>query len=91
MFRLRPLARSYRYPPLCMDNHYPKTTLQTSFCFPAPRTWICFTNQVRHAVDAGQYLLEQTYLLLVGAMQNPAPSPLRVLKGLLGTRLVPDR
>lgn len=63
-----------------MDDHYQKTAPQTAFSFPAQCTWLCFTDEVLHAVDAGQYLLEQTYLLPVGAMRDPEKSPLRVLE-----------
>ncbi len=71
-----------------MDDHYQKTAPQSPFCFPAHCTWLCFTDQLLHAVDAGQYLLEQTYLLPVEAMHNPEKSPLRVLEGMLGQTLV---
>ncbi len=63
-----------------MDESYQKTGIQNSVSFPARSVWICFTDEVLHAVDAGQYLLEQTYLLPVEAMQSPEKSPLRVLE-----------
>jgi len=63
-----------------MDDQYQKTALQSAFSFPDQCTWLCFTDEVLHAVDAGQYLLEQTYLLPVGAMRDPEKSPLRVLE-----------
>jgi hypothetical protein len=49
---------------------------------------MAFTDEVSHAATAGQYQLEQTFLLPVGAMQNPQRSPLRVLEKLKGRRLV---
>lgn len=55
--------------------------------FPAGSTWICFSDQAAHAVSAGQFMLEQTVLLPVTAMQDPQRSPLAVLERLKGRRL----
>jgi len=71
-----------------MDDAYQKSCTQTPFSFPAQSTWICFTDEVLHAVDAGQYLLEQTYLVPVSAMKTPAKSPLKVLETMVGRALV---
>jgi hypothetical protein len=49
---------------------------------------MAFTDQVSHAAMAGQYQLEQTFLLPVDAMRAPEGSPLRVLERLMGRRLV---
>jgi len=54
--------------------------------FPAGSTWIAFTDQVSHAATAGQYQLEQTFLLPVDAMADPERSPLRVLERIMGRR-----
>jgi len=35
------------------------------------RPWLAFTDQVSHAATAGQYQLEQTFLLPVDAMREP--------------------
>lgn len=56
--------------------------------FPAGTTWICFTDQVPHAVVSGHLTLEQTFHLPVEAMAEPDRSPLRVLERLTGRRLV---
>ena len=45
--------------------------------FPAGSTWMAFTDQVSHAAMAGQYQLEQTFLLPVDAMLDDSRSPLR--------------
>jgi len=42
---------------------------------------------VSHAAMSGQYQLEQTFLLPIGAMREPQRSPLRVLERLKGRRL----
>lgn len=70
------------------DDAYQRDAPQIEFPFPAGSTWICYTDQVMHAALAGQYVLEQTFHLDVGAMIAPARSPLRVLERLRGHSLV---
>jgi hypothetical protein len=70
------------------DDAYQRDAPQRSFDFPAGSTWMAFTDQVSHAAMAGQYQLEQTLLLPVAAMRAPERSPLRLLEGLKGRRLV---
>jgi hypothetical protein len=60
---------------------------QTAIDFPAGSTWMAFTDQVSHAAMAGQYQLEQTFLLPVEAMSDPERSPLRILERLKGRPL----
>ena len=62
------------------DLAYQKDVPQTAIDFPAGSTWIAFTDRVSHAAMAGQYQLEQTFLLPVDAMQQPERSPLRILE-----------
>jgi 3-deoxy-D-manno-octulosonic acid hydroxylase-like protein len=69
------------------DAEFQDHTPQTAFDFPAGSTWIAFTDQVSHAAMAGQYQLEQTFLLPVDAMADPDRSPLRVLERMTGRRL----
>jgi len=69
------------------DEEFQTGSTQTAFDFPAGSTWLAFTDQVSHAAMSGQYQLEQTFLLPVDAMAEPARSPLRVLERLKGTRL----
>ena len=73
----------------CMkaDQHYQQTAPQTAFDFPAGSTWMVFTDQVSHAAMAGQYQLEQTFLLPVNAMIDETRSLLRVLERIKGRRL----
>lgn len=56
--------------------------------FPPGCCWAVFTDQVSHAALAGQYALEQTFLVPQGALLCPAKSPLRVLERLSGRNLV---
>ena len=70
------------------DLAYQSSAAQEAVDFPAGATWIAFTDAVSHAAMAGQYQLEQTFLLPVEAMQHPERSPLRILEGIKGRRLV---
>jgi len=69
------------------DAEYQASAPQTRFDFPSGTTWVAFTDQVSHAAMAGQYQLEQTFLLPVDAMIDQDRSPLRVLERLKGRRL----
>lgn len=70
------------------DTEYQAHAPQEEFAFPAGASWVAFTDQVLHAATAGQYALEQTFLVNVGAMRDPARAPLRILEGLTGRSLV---
>jgi 3-deoxy-D-manno-oct-2-ulosonic acid (Kdo) hydroxylase len=70
------------------DTAYQASVPQTAFDFPAGSAWMVFTDQVSHAAMAGQYQLEQTFLLPVGAMRDEQQSPLRILERLKGRRLL---
>jgi hypothetical protein len=69
------------------DAAYQAQAVRESFEFPAGVTWMVYTDQVSHAAMGGQYALEQTFLLPVEAMLDPARSPLRVLEKLRGRAL----
>src|SRR5262245_6937852 len=69
------------------DEKFQASTPQTAVDFPAGSTWMAFTDQVSHAAMAGQYQLEQTFLLPVDAMGEPERSPLRVLERIKGRSL----
>jgi hypothetical protein len=69
------------------DEEFQKTAPQTTFDFPAGSTWLTFTDAVPHAAMAGQYQLEQTFLLPVPAMIDERRSPLRILERLKARRL----
>jgi hypothetical protein len=69
------------------DQDFQTRSPQTAVDFPAGSTWMTFTDQVSHAATAGQYQLEQTFLLPVEAMTSPERSPLRVLERIKGRPL----
>jgi hypothetical protein len=58
------------------------------FQFPPGSSWMVFTDTVPHAVLAGQYALEQTFLVRHEAMVRPEISPLKVLEDMAHAPLV---
>ena len=70
------------------DEAFQKESPQSRIDLPAGSTWLAFTDQVSHAATAGQYQLEQTFLLPVDAMAEPERSPLRLLERIKGRPLV---
>lgn len=56
--------------------------------FPPGASWMVYTDTVPHAVLAGQYALEQTFLVSPEALVAPETSPLKVLEGIAGASLV---
>ena len=70
------------------DTAYQSAAPQLPFDFPPGSAWMAFTDQVSHAAMSGQYQLEQTFLLPVGAMLDENRSPLRVLERLKSRSLV---
>jgi 3-deoxy-D-manno-octulosonic acid hydroxylase-like protein len=69
------------------DATYQLQAPQAQVAFPPGSTWVCFSDQVSHAVMRGQYLLEQTLQLPLAAMRDPGRAPLRVLERLEGRTL----
>lgn len=59
-----------------------------SFNFPPGSSWMVYTDTVPHAVLAGQYALEQTFLIRPEALVTPETSPLKVLEAIAGASLV---
>jgi 3-deoxy-D-manno-oct-2-ulosonic acid (Kdo) hydroxylase len=48
--------------------------------FPPGSSWMVYTDTVPHAVLAGRYALEQTFLVSHEALVNPATAPLTILE-----------
>jgi hypothetical protein len=69
------------------DQVFQQECEQEAFDFPPGTTWVAFTDQVSHAASAGQFQLEQTFLVPVDAMCDEQRSPLRILERLKGCRL----
>ncbi len=62
------------------DAGYQREATKTRVEFPAGSTWAVFSDRVPHAALAGQFALEQTFYLPVGAMQQEHLAPLRILE-----------
>lgn len=56
--------------------------------FPSGSSWMVYTDTVPHAVLAGQYALEQTFLVSPDALVTPETSPLKVLERIAGAALI---
>jgi hypothetical protein len=71
------------------ENHeFQSSCAKYDYQFPAGSSWMVYTDMVPHAVLAGQYALEQTYLIAPDAMVAPQHAPLTVLEELSGAKLV---
>jgi len=51
-------------------------------------SWMVYTETVPHSVIAGQYALEQSFLVEPEAMVVPGSAPVNVLESMVGARLV---
>ena len=69
------------------DAGYQAACDKTRVAFQPGWTWVCYTDQVSHAALAGQHALEETILVPVDAMADPARAPLRVLERALSRSL----
>ena len=70
------------------DGGYQANVSSSELRFSAGSTWIVFTDCVSHAVMSGQFMMEQTFLLPIEGMLDPARSPLRVLERVAGRALI---
>jgi hypothetical protein len=55
--------------------------------FAAGTAWVCFTDQVSHAVVGGGPQMEQAFWVDVKVLRHQESAPLRVLEGLAGRKL----
>ena len=65
------------------DLEFQRTSPQARVDFAPGTTWVCYSDQVLHAAMGGQHMLEQTFLIDVEHLREPATSPLRTLERLL--------
>ena len=70
------------------DVTYQKDCGQREVRFAPGTTWICFSDQVMHAAQSGQFMLEQTTHLPLAALYEPQRSPLAILQRITGRSLV---
>ncbi|MHB1690719.1 MAG: Kdo hydroxylase family protein [Thiomonas sp.] len=80
MLQLHDLAKS--------DAAYQRSAPQAAVDFAPGATWVVFSDQVLHAVMAGQHMMEQTFYLDVADQLVPDTAPLRVLERHFGKRLL---
>ncbi len=69
------------------DLEYQEKSPQLWVPFPPGTTWICYSDQVLHAVMSGQFLFEQTIQIPHAALIRPQCAPLTVLEEMTGRRL----
>jgi hypothetical protein len=60
---------------------------QQAVDFAPGTTWVVYSDQVMHAAMAGQFMMEQTFMLAPERQLDPQTSPLRVLERLAGRPL----
>ena len=66
------------------QSNSPKCRLE----FPPGAAWMAFTDVVPHAVESGQFALEQTLVVPPGALSAPERAPAAILEKLAGRPLV---
>lgn len=72
------------------NSRFQENCRKVRIAFPPLSTWMCFTDAVPHAVLAGQYALEQTFIVPLRAMLAPEKSPIRVLEQIAGRPLAAE-
>ena len=70
------------------DLGWQRDSPQLTMPFPPGSSWVCFSDQVLHAVMSGQFMLEMTVLLQPEDLLTPQTSPLHVLQRLAGRTLL---
>ncbi|MCC5876027.1 MAG: Kdo hydroxylase family protein [Candidatus Sumerlaeia bacterium] len=73
------------------DEEYQKNGARNFWQFPPGSCWAVYTDSVPHAVLAGQYAMEQTYMVEPEGMLLPELSPIRVLEKYNGAPLARPR
>lgn len=69
------------------DLEFQRSGPQANVDFAPGTTWVVYSDQVLHAAMGGQHMMEQTFLLDVESLLQPATSPLRTLERLLNRGL----
>jgi hypothetical protein len=69
------------------DAVFQDTCAREAVEFAPGSSWMVYTETVPHAVLAGQYALEQTFLVDPAAMVTPESAPIAILEKMTGDRL----
>jgi hypothetical protein len=72
---------------LKQNDEFQRSCTKINLAFPPMATWMCFTDSVPHAVLAGQFALEQTFIIPLRALLTPEKSPIRILEKMAGKPL----
>jgi hypothetical protein len=70
------------------NAEFQKNCVKESVNFPPGSSWMVYTETVPHAVLAGQYALEQTFLIDPAATVTPESAPVTILERMAGARLL---
>lgn len=70
------------------DMAYQTSSPQFTLEIPPGATWVVYSDQVLHAVMAGQFMLEQTFYIEPQHLQHPEKGPLGILERLSGKPLL---
>ena len=69
------------------DADFQQSCVRENFNFPPGSSWMVYTETVPHAVLAGQFALEQTFLVDPAAMVTPQSAPIAILEKMAGAAL----
>jgi len=89
-----PMRSPYDHFMLKMHNYlkeneeFQKSCPKDQWEFPPNSCWAVFTDQVSHAAMAGQYALEQTFLIPRNVLLCPDKAPISILERLSGRNMV---
>ncbi|HSX26403.1 MAG TPA: Kdo hydroxylase family protein [Chlamydiales bacterium] len=70
------------------NEEFQRTCPKEEWEFPPNSCWAVFTDQVSHAALAGQYALEQTFLVPHTALLYPDKAPVSILERLAGKNMI---
>jgi hypothetical protein len=70
------------------DKDFQRSCVKENFKFPPGSSWMVYTETVPHAVLAGQFALEQTFLVDPAAMVTPQSAPIAILEKMASAQLV---
>lgn len=70
------------------DEDYQRSCVRYPIQFEPGSSWMVYTDTVPHAVLAGQFAMEQTFLVDPAFTVEPSTAPVAVLEKLIGARLI---
>lgn len=69
------------------NGAYQESARSEEIAFPPGSSWMVFTDMVSHSVLAGQYALEQTFLISRDSLTIPGKAPVSILERIAGRAL----